>query len=115
MSALQQESTIGAQLAADPAQSRSKRQPPLTQRAAFAPSMPAGSQIALAPGQSAALLQASLAQTLVGMTVGPPQLGCAGPATHLLPPMPLQSDVRQQVPGGTEHAVASGTGEMQTR
>jgi hypothetical protein len=98
-------------------QSLSKRQPPVMHRAAFLPSVPAGAQMALDPEQSAALAQASEAQTLEGTTAGPPQMGSTGPRMHLpggLASVP-QSELLQHCPGGIEQVTASGTLTAQTR
>src|SRR5690242_15963234 len=102
MKELQHDSTTGAQLAPWPKQSRSKRHPPVMQRAALLPNTPAGRQMGLSPVQSAAVLHASLTHTLVGMMTGPAQPGCAGPSTHLLGGGPIvQSVDLQHCPAGT--------------
>src|SRR5438128_8141492 len=96
MSAPQHELTTGAQLAPAPRQSRSKRQPPVTQCAALLPKTPAGSQMAFSPVQSSAVRHASLTQTLLARTAPPPQLGCAGPSTHLLGAAPMEQSLDLQ-------------------
>jgi len=58
------------------------------QRAALRSNAPAGTQIGLVPMQSLALMQASVAQTFVGTTTTPPQLGSIGPKMHFAVPGP---------------------------
>jgi hypothetical protein len=91
--------------------------PPFMQRAALRPSVPAGAQIAFAPVQSRALVQASAAHTFVEMMAGPPHVGSMVPRMHFRGGLAsaAQSELLQHWPGGVEQVVASGTFTAQTR
>src|SRR5262249_45278478 len=98
-------------------QSRSNRHPPVKHRATLPPSVPAGAQIAFAPEQLAALVQASDAQTFDTCGASPPHLGPTGPRRQPrggLASAP-QSAVLQHWSNGFEQLVASGTLVAQTR
>jgi hypothetical protein len=84
--------------------------------AALRPKAPAGTQIAFAPEQSSAVLQASVAHTFVASGAIPPHAGATGPRTHLPGVVPIgQSALLQHCPMGIEQVLTSGTLLRHTR
>jgi hypothetical protein len=83
-----------------------------TQLETVRPSEPPGTQI-VESGQSASDAQSSSAQTLCGITPGPPQKGVTGPSQQEPVEHSLLSQHSSMV--GSPHSVASSGGTLHTR